>query len=153
VRIESLQHGLLIDIKQIWHETIIGIIRKCSILLAAGAGVDTKYVPQGMRCYNLNVGQLYHAKLGHVLSESTLLPPAPFSFLTTNDWSVHHSPQNKEGVHGSHILIPLVQYVTGYIQKPRYYFDYKPTFPIVLRVPRPIHNIRCRTTGVYLTTN
>jgi hypothetical protein len=84
------------------------------MVLAAGAGVDTKYVPQRMRCYTLNIGQLYHAKLGHVLSESTMLPPAPFPFLMTNDWSVHHSPQKKEVVHGSHILIPLVQDVTGY---------------------------------------
>jgi hypothetical protein len=63
------------------------------MVLAAGAGVDTKYVLQGMRCYTLNIGHLYHAKLGHVRSESTLLPPEPFPFLTSNDWSVHHSPQ------------------------------------------------------------
>jgi hypothetical protein len=95
VGIESLQHGLLIDVKQMWHETILGLISKGCMVLVAGAGLDTKYVPQRMRCYTLNIGQLYYTKLGHVLRESTLLPPAPFPFLTTNDWSVHHSPQKK----------------------------------------------------------
>jgi hypothetical protein len=74
------------------------------MVLSAGAGVGTKYVPQRMRDYTSNIGQLYHAKLGHVLSESTLLPPAPFPFLVTNDWSVHHSPQKKEGIWVTHTL-------------------------------------------------
>jgi hypothetical protein len=75
---------------------MLGLIRKGCMVLEADAGLDTKYVPQRMRCYTLKLGQLYHAKLGHVLSESTMLSPDPFTFLMTNDWSVHHSPQKKE---------------------------------------------------------
>jgi hypothetical protein len=76
---------------------------------------------------------LLHFKHGSVVPRQTRpYAPATFPFLMTIDWSVNHSLQKIEGVHGSHILIPLVQYVTGYIHKPRDYFDYKPSFPIVL---------------------
>jgi hypothetical protein len=56
VGIESLPHGILIDVKQIWHERIIGLIRKGCMVLAAGAGLYIKYVLQRMRYYTLNIG-------------------------------------------------------------------------------------------------
>jgi hypothetical protein len=80
-------------------------------------------------------------------------PPAPFPFHTSNDWSVNHYPQKKEGVHGSHLLIPVVQDVVRNRQTHIYYFYNKLTFPFILGVPQPKHSSRYQTSGVCLAPN
>jgi hypothetical protein len=57
---------------------------------------------------------LLHFKHGSAVPHPTRPhAPAPHPFLATIDWSVHHSPRKMEGVRWSHILIPLVQDITG----------------------------------------
>jgi hypothetical protein len=96
------------------------------------AGVYTKYVPQRMRCrYTLNFGQSYHAKLGHVLSENTLIHPHPHPSHSTRAMiGVYLTPhKRKKGAHGKNILIPVVQDNTGY-RHTHLLFQQQTTVPI-----------------------